>query len=184
MSIVHIKFPSPPKRLSSPDANCVDVDCAVLDDSEASNGDIDPAQPTVDPQVVESLSAIANRLTQLQGALASERQRLGQQVVQAATEVARAVLRDQELVQQRVVQFVQIATEQIDSNHHQTALVHPSCVDAVQSWLDESEAKSLHVIGDDTVSPGDCRIDCGDRGVTATLDAFLAALIDQAQATT
>lgn len=177
MSVIHLTFPSSLTSITAQGCRVEVVDCA-----NGASGDCDSAaEQKVDDQAIGALNAIARRLGEMQETHASERRDLSDQVSQAATEIARAVLNDQELVQQRSLQFVQIAIEQLQATVSKTAYVHPTCVETIQSWIDQSDMELLEVAADDSVEPGDCRIDCGDRGVTATLDALLESMLTQSQ---
>ncbi len=43
------------------------------------------------------------------------------------------------------------------------------------SELETSEQLVIDIQSDSTVAPGDCRIETGDKGLLASLEAFLAA---------
>ncbi|MGB7344978.1 MAG: FliH/SctL family protein [Pirellulaceae bacterium] len=174
MSDFHLTFPI---SLSSVSANGCQF--AIVDCASASEGAAPKECSQADDQAIGALNAIARRLHEMQSAFTSQATQLGDQVSQAATEIARAVLCDDELVQNRALQFVQIALEQIEGSLSKTAFVHPSCVATIQKWIDQSDMESLDVAGDESVAPGDCRIDCGETGVTATLDAFLESMLAQ-----
>ncbi|QDT11171.1 FliH/SctL family protein [Stieleria marina] len=173
MSQFHITFPKSLASISSVDSRLTVIDRSKLGST--------PHEERADDQAIGALNAIARRLHEMQDSLNTQTHDLSEQVSQAATEIARAVLNDQELVQNRALQFVQIAMEQIQSDVKKTAFVHPTCVETIQAWVDQSDMDQLNVVGDAMVAPGDCRVDCGDTGVTATLDAFLESIHAQSQ---
>lgn len=177
MPTLHVAFANPLTNITA-------ADCKIaVRDAAANDATRDESSANTNQQTTEALQAIARQLSNLEIAKSDLMRQTSEQIAQAAAEIARAVLRDPELVQDRAVKFVELGVEQIDSNNDKIAWVHPSCVFTIQQWLEQADIRSLTVAGDDSVDPGDCRIDCGDTGVSATLDAYFDCIRNQSQST-
>jgi flagellar biosynthesis/type III secretory pathway protein FliH len=177
MSTIHISFP---KALTSITA----ADCVVaVRDAVADEAHADQASESANQQALKTLGKIAQCLADLEAADTQLAKQVGERIHQAATQIAQTLLNDATLFQDRSLKFVQIALEQIDSPGAKVAYVHPSCLTTIENWIVQANIPSLSVAQDASVLPGDCRIDCGDTGVAATLDAFFECLSQQTHTT-
>jgi flagellar biosynthesis/type III secretory pathway protein FliH len=152
----------------------VDNDGANVDNAHA-----DETSESASQQALETLEKISRQLADLKGADTQAIHQVGERIHQATIQIAQALLNDSSLLQDRSLKFVQIALEQIESPASKVAYVNPSCLTTIENWIAEANIQSLSVAGDASVLPGDCRMDCGDTGVAATLDAYFDCLSQQ-----
>ncbi len=167
MSKFHLEFASELASVSSPNGR-ITVEHSPLESSQPAKND--------DANAIAALDLLATRFNELEIQAMTRIDRFEQQLIAMAFDVARAVLCDEEiLIQKRVEQYVRIALDQMRPDIPKIVYVHPKCVAPIKRWIEQSAISTIEVKEDGSISPGDCRIESDETGVSATLDAFLDA---------
>ena len=132
---------------------------------------------------IATLNQIAQQIERIETQVADKIAAFTEHVASTAIEVARTVIHsDQELVERQVRNFVQQAMDSVASMQTKPGLtisVNPACVETIHDWAKESDATNIQVNPDESIPPGDCRIESGDQGVSASLDTLLQMILDR-----
>lgn len=132
------------------------------------------ASRNYEADALRTLNALGKKIAHLENDFHRQFAQMKESLVKLAVDVARGVLsEDPELVQQRVRRFVEIACEEMQPVVPDTVYVHPECVAAIVQWKTGCDPLNFDVQPDATLAPGDCRIERDNKGMVATLDAFL-----------
>ena len=124
----------------------------------------------------KTLAAFGQQLFEIQRSMQSQAEAVHALVIKAAAAIAGEALGgDDALVEKRVVQFAEVLMRQIQPTQSATAFVHPQCVETLSRWAEEAEADSIEIRPDANLTPGDCRIEVGGKGMVASLESFLTA---------
>jgi flagellar biosynthesis/type III secretory pathway protein FliH len=171
MSEFHVAFTINPSSISAPNGRLTIV--------EAPKVSAAPIK-TYDAEAFAAIDCISAKLTELEDLLERRIDLMKQQISSLAIDVARAVVSDEELlIQKRVQSFVQAAFDQQHPSIPRTISVHPECLAPIQRWLQQGSHSGIEIKEDASILPGDCRIESGETGVAATLDAFLDLVFKQ-----
>ena len=165
MTTFHLEFTSELRSVCSP-VGRITVNELPLESASPDN--------THDADAIAVIHAIADKLNDLENLVQGQFDRLQRQIIAVAVDVAKAALNDEDLlIQKRVEHYVQIAVDAMQPAPSKTVFVHPKCSMRVKGWLEKSAVNAIEIKEDDSILPGDCRIESGDAGVLATLDSFL-----------
>jgi len=141
------------------------------------------AQQDAVQNIAASLAVIADGLSRLDGALTAIETRLETEAVEVAVAVA-AKLAPALLAREPFVEISALATDcfqHLVSIPYVAVRVGPAIYDAAREKIEEiSRARGfegrLAVVSDETLAPGDCRIEWADGGVTRDQSATASAI--------
>ncbi len=133
-----------------------------------------PSPPPVD-LAMQTLDAIKNELRKTTAELSSQHAALQSTAASYAIEIVRVFLGStsdavEQRLQQNVIRVLQHPDAVIVKLH-----VHSSCHESIKRWLNEESDLlipdlAIEVLEDDSLSPGDCRVDFGQSGRLASLE--------------
>ena len=127
-------------------------------------------------QALSAMAAAAHSLASIERLIKARVDALAQEISLHAIDVARSVLNgDSALIEKRVAEFVQAAIGELRPAPPRQVFVHSTCAETIKRWVEEQESPPIEIISDDSVAPGDCRVESGAAGVAATLEAFFDA---------
>lgn len=137
------------------------------------------AEPVVDEAATiaakQMMDAISNRLSSLEQHIQHELSSVQSKIISVATEIAKALGSDQDLIEQRVAHFADVLLKQIQPTKQTVIYVNASCIHSVTRLLSESDRTQILIQADSTIEPGDCRIETDGKGFLASLDSYLDA---------
>jgi flagellar assembly protein FliH len=141
------------------------------------------AQKEATQRIAETLAVISDGLARLDGALTSIETRLETEAVEVAVAVA-AKLAPALIAREPFVEISALATEcfhHLVSTPHVTVRVGSATYEMAKEKIEEiARARGfegrLVIIADETLAPGDCRIEWADGGVTRDQTATASAI--------
>lgn len=167
MSEFRLNFKTPLTSVSTPGV----VTTALEDDSNAL------AQRDAD--ACAALTAAQTSLGKIEQALTERLDSMNSTITDMAINVARNVFNsDQELISKRATEFVSAAFTELSPTVPNAVFVHPDCVATIEGWMDKSGEGPFAIRGDESILPGDCRVESGTQGVMAELDALLDSVVE------
>ncbi|NNE01509.1 MAG: hypothetical protein HKN47_29710 [Pirellulaceae bacterium] len=170
MSNVQLQFKTMPTSIAAPG-------CHVSQHEMAAK----PADPQLDVQAAATLQAIATSIHALRSDVDQQLSQIQQSTTAIAIEICRAVLSDgaEELVAKRIEHYLQLALEQMRPDAPKQVSVHPDCADRIASWIADSVDPNIIISTDASIAAGDCRIESGQTGISASLNDFLDSITQQ-----
>jgi len=124
----------------------------------------------------KTLAAFGKQLAEIQRAMQVQNESIHSLVTKVATAIAGEALgSDNELVEQRVIHFAEVLMQQVPAESAAATFVHPDCLDTLKRWATEAGLEQLEIRSDANLTPGDCRVEVGGKGLVASLESFLAA---------
>ena len=172
MSEFRLNFKTPLTSVSAPGV----VTTALEDDSKAL------AQRDAD--AFTALTAAQTSLAKIEQGLTVRLDSMNSAVTDMAINVARYVFNsDQELISKRATEFVSAAFAELHPSVPNAVFVHPDCVATIEGWMAKSGEGPFAIHGDESILPGDCRIESGTQGVMADLDALLDSVVEHLSGT-
>ena len=143
--------------------------------------------PTNDPEYVaqrtrgealETLASVSSQLSAIDKRLSEQFSLFQDQLIGLSANVAQQVLQsDDELIERRLRQYVELGMECSPNVSVTSIAVHPSCVDYLSEWTKESELSSIRVVPDASISRGDCRLEHEDQGFWLSLESQLQSIV-------
>ncbi|TWU02174.1 FliH/SctL family protein [Stieleria varia] len=131
-------------------------------------------EPISTDEVLQSLQTSLERISQLERLIASRLISLNESVLETAVQVARSVLNgSDELIEQRVTQYVKRGVDALPPKIDATVYVSPDCLSAVQDWVRDEEITRVSVLADKSVGAGDVRVETDHSGLLLELDSYL-----------
>ena len=130
-----------------------------------------PKQLSLEPALIKKLAEIDSMINHaIQG--------LEDRAVSLAVGLARQTLEsDDDLITERVQHFAQVLLKECEDTTLATLFVHPVCIPAIHEALADSSHQHVAIQPDPSLLPGDCRIESGDKGFLASLDALLESSV-------
>lgn len=143
------------------------------------------AQKEAAQRIAETLAVISDGLARLDGALTSIETRLETEAVEVAVAVA-AKLAPALIAREPFVEISALATEcfhHLVATPHVTVRVGPATYEMAKEKIEEIARGRgfegrLVIVADETLAPGDCRIEWADGGITRD-QAATASAIDE-----
>jgi flagellar biosynthesis/type III secretory pathway protein FliH len=124
--------------------------------------------------VLNSITAVQSQIEELKTAVARDLQVIRDNYAAAVIELARVVLgEDDALVEKRVKRFLDAAMEAMPIGTVTKVFVNPRHVPVIIDGLQSAGGQGIEVIGDEKVAAGDCRVENGMHGFSATMEAIL-----------
>ncbi len=132
--------------------------------------------PTLDPsKALETLSSINDQIKVAHQRLENHMQAVEKVIYETAIQIAvTAMGEDEDAIRIRLERFAQVATEALRPRLPTLIAVHPSCLAAIEDWIAHNHAEfKAEIYADENLAPGDCRVENGEMGVSATLESMI-----------
>lgn len=137
---------------------------------------------TLQPEPAKQLSlepALLKKLGEIDSMINHAIQGLEDRAVSLAVGLARQTLEsDEALITERVQHFAHLLLKECEDTTLATLFVHPVCIPAIHEAIADSSHQHVAIQPDPTLLPGDCRIESGDKGFLASLDALLESSVN------
>ena len=137
--------------------------------------DVESGPDLAAEELVQTIQSIEAKLA----AISETIQAQNQSVVAAATEYGLEIVRlllqnDDELIEKRLLRYVEIGLAQNDPEAGEPQIyVHSECLEGLKTWMAAAGKLNLELHADDSILPGDCRIEVGETGLLASVESQL-----------
>lgn len=125
----------------------------------------------------QSLKNMQVQLNAMQDRVEGEMRALRERVADLSSHVVKTLVQNDSTLKDAVVQrFADVLCSALEPSLPDRIHVHPDCLKAIRSWA-EASSNALQIVPDAAIAPGDCIVECGDRGLAANLDSFLQSAL-------